>query len=94
MTDFARLYQEALEQQAAAEREREWKKTLEAVKARDLPLIGNVRVRCVPTWEDDVLPRFRRWDVIAQRYHFGDWARHAYLMDWDLDDVIDGAALR
>ncbi len=83
MTDFDTLYQNQLLALAAETREREWELTMQAVRDRDLPIIAGVVPRVVPTWEDDVLPRFRRWDVIAQRFHFGDWARQAYLMEWE-----------
>ncbi len=82
-SDWNALLQARLQADAKETADREWRAVQDAIRERDMPIISGVVPRVVPTWEDDVLPRLRRWDVIAQRYHFGDWARHAYLMDWE-----------
>lgn len=82
MSDWNALLQARLEADAKEAADRAWQETLIAIRERDLPVISTVPLACIPTWQDDVLPRFRRWAVVADLYHFGEWARKAYLTDW------------
>ncbi len=79
MNDWNALLQARLEAEAAESREREWRAVQDAIRERDMPIISGVRLRVVPTWEDDVLPRFRRWNWAAQRFSFGEWAKQDLL---------------
>ncbi len=81
-SDWNALLQARLEATAKETADREWRATMQAVKDRDLPLIKGVQLRHVPDFETDVLPKFRRWAVVADLHSFGEWARKD-LLNWE-----------